>query len=329
MYDCSNAMVIIDEVHNLRNMKVHYESIFKSVIQSKKLLLLTATPFVNKLHDFVPIINMLYRDDKILYKMNKRIPTDTRAEDPIYYKVLENISDLLKGKITFFNDRDPSMFPSVEMHKIEMEMTMEFFKKYENELEKLTFGVIPELYYNGFRRAVNAVGVEEYLNQKMDEVLKIIKNGHQTLVFTNWLEAGVEILEKIFEENDISCLVISGEVEPNTRLEIVESFNNKRVQVLIITLAGSEGLDLKETQNVIILDPVWNKATINQIIGRAVRYKSHINLPIDKRKVDVYSIVLKSPYKSVPSGDELLYTIINRKAEMLIDVEEMLKKISI
>ncbi len=329
-FDCKGAMVIIDEAHHLRSMKVQYKAMFDSVIKAKKILLLTATPFVNTLHDFVPLINILYRDAKILSKLNKSVPTGrTDIEDPKYYKTLDNIANVLTGKVTFYNEKSSDLFPTVRMHKIEINMTMDFFKRYEAELKAGSFGDIPELYYNGFRRAVNAIGVEEYLNQKIDDVLKILRNGHQSLVFTNWLEDGVEILKKVFDKNDVSYLLISGEVLPNERLGIVESFNNKRVQTLIITMAGSEGLDLRETRNVIILDPVWNKATIDQVIGRAVRYNSHIKLRPDQRYVDVYSMVLISPYKSVPSGDELLYAIINRKTEILNDVEKMLKEISI
>lgn len=326
-YDCSNSMVIIDEAHHLRSMKVHYKSMFDSVIKAKKLLLLTATPFVNRLHDFVPLINLLYRDDKILKKKKILIP-DNFENDSDFFKALEQISSVLKGKITYHDQKSGEFFPSVRMHKIEIPMNMSFFKRYEAELDQGKYGDMPELYYQGYRRAVNAVGVEEYLNQKMADVLNIIENGHQTLVFTNWLENGVEILEKIFDEKDISYLVISGKITPNERLGIVEKFNSKRVQTLIITIAGSEGLDLRETRNVIILDPVWNRATIDQIIGRAVRFRSHINLPPKERYVDVYTMILKS-HTGTPSGDELLYDIIERKTEMLNYIVDMMKEASI
>ena len=68
---------------------------------------------------------------------------------------------------------------------------------------------------------------------------------------------------------------------------------------------------------------------MGQIVGRAVRYKSHEKLAPNERYVDVYSLILNSPYKSVPSGDELLYKIIERKAIILNDVEKILKEISI
>jgi superfamily II DNA or RNA helicase len=329
-YNCNNTMVIIDEAHNMRNMGAGYDAVFKCVIQSKKLLLLTATPYVNTLHDFVPIINMLYRDESILDKSKKKISKKITNEAK-YFKTLENIFDMLRGKVTYLNDKNPDFFPSVKFHKKEITMTSDFFEKYETALvSDRQFGDAPEAFYNGFRRAVNAVGQEEYVNQKLNIILELIKKGRQTLVFTNWIEAGVNVLENTFIENDISYNIISGNVLASGRLEIVETFNNKKYQVLIITLAGSEGLDLKEVRDVIILDPVWNGAVMEQIIGRAVRFKSHINLPLSERKVDVYNMILKTPKDAdIPSGDEILYKFIYEKNKQLDDVIKILKNASI
>jgi SNF2 family DNA or RNA helicase len=62
--------------------------------------------------------------------------------------------------------------------------------------------------------------------------------------------------------------------------------------VLVITKAGGEGLDLVGVNSVVILDPTWNPAGIDQIVGRAIRYKSHAHLPISERKVDIYYVLL-------------------------------------
>ena len=124
-------------------------------------------------------------------------------------------------------------------------------------------------------------------------------------------------------------MVISGSVASGTRMKIVEKFNNQDVQVLIITLAGSEGLDLKGTRNIIILDPVWNPAIMEQITGRGIRYKSHVHLPADERHVDIYHVLLKSLSFDVPSGDEILYGFIEQKAEIWKDVIKVLQDASI
>ena len=76
------------------------------------------------------------------------------------------------------------------------------------------------------------------------------------------------------------------------REEIVEEYNNNKIKVLLISKAGGEGLDLKATRNIIIMEPSWNEATHKQVIGRAIRYKSHEGVPKKDRVVDVYRLFL-------------------------------------
>ena len=64
---CKNNMLIVDEVHNLRNLNLRSKnqgkrskSVLKCATKARKRLLLTATPFVNDLSDFIPIVNYLY-----------------------------------------------------------------------------------------------------------------------------------------------------------------------------------------------------------------------------------------------------------------------------
>lgn len=60
------------------------------------------------------------------------------------------------------------------------------------------------------------------------------------------------------------------------------------VKVMMITQSGSEGIDLKNTRYVHIVEPYWNMVRIHQVIGRARRIKSHINLPEEFRTVQAF-----------------------------------------
>ena len=62
----------------------------------------------------------------------------------------------------------------------------------------------------------------------------------------------------------------------------------KRTKVFLSTDAGYEGITLKEVGHVHFLETntVPNKTV--QAIGRAVRYKSHIRLPENKRIVNIW-----------------------------------------
>jgi superfamily II DNA or RNA helicase len=354
--ECDKSMVIIDEVHNMRNMKARYEAIYNCVVRSDKLLILTATPFVNSLLDLKSIIYLLYRDNRAIKKNGKFI-SDVRPinvniglnkkieyfadlfnkyvkQDDSYDIVLNNIGYMLYKKVSFIDDKNSEHFPKVKIHKIEMQMSQEFYNKYEKAIKvDKNFGISPEKFFQGYRQAVNSIGDISYTNEKINNILNIVKRGERTVIYTNWLENGVYILTDLMIRNKITYSVISGATSPNMRMGIVEYYNSGLFSVLIITKAGSEGLDLKETRNIIVMDPVWNYSTLEQIIGRGVRFNSHANLPREQRVVNVYLLILKSPtsrfYTYIPSGDELLQEILERKEIIKKDVEKVLKMVSI
>ena len=60
------------------------------------------------------------------------------------------------------------------------------------------------------------------------------------------------------------------------------------VKLLMITQSGSEGISLKCVRRVLIMEPFWNQVRMDQVIGRAVRTRSHVDLPPEERNVEVF-----------------------------------------
>jgi hypothetical protein len=56
-----------------------------------------------------------------------------------------------------------------------------------------------------------------------------------------------------------------------------------------ITAAGAEGISLKNVRSVHIMEPYWNSVRTDQVKGRAVRICSHMDLPLARRNVRVYT----------------------------------------
>jgi hypothetical protein len=63
------------------------------------------------------------------------------------------------------------------------------------------------------------------------------------------------------------------------------------IKVFMITASGAEGLDLKNTRFVHLMEPFWNFVRVEQVIGRAVRICSHKNLPEEYKTVDAFIYV--------------------------------------
>ena len=86
----------------------------------------------------------------------------------------------------------------------------------------------------------------------------------------------------------------------NRHIQIFNSKNNlygEELRIIIGTRRLSEGIDLHNIRHVHIMEPWWNLSRLEQIIGRAIRHKSHINLPEDERNVEIYN------YASLPPKD--------------------------
>ena len=60
------------------------------------------------------------------------------------------------------------------------------------------------------------------------------------------------------------------------------------IKVLMITASGSEGINLRSTRYVHIMEPYWNPARIDQVVGRARRICSHKDLPEALQTVEVF-----------------------------------------
>jgi superfamily II DNA or RNA helicase len=128
--------------------------------------------------------------------------------------------------------------------------------------------------------------------------------------------------------------IICGEkpLSPNNNEEIDALTHNnthgERVKVVIISQAGSEGIDLNNIRQVHIMEPWYNMNRIEQIIGRARRNCSHKDLPIEDRNVQVFLHCSKVT-GNVESIDMYLYRLSEKKSIKIGKVSRVLKSISV
>ena len=102
--------------------------------------------------------------------------------------------------------------------------------------------------------------------------------------------------------------------------------NGDDVKVILISQAGSEGLDFKFIRQVHIMEPWYNMNRIEQIIGRAIRTCSHKELPFQNRNVEIY--LHGSNTKDAKSMDIHVYKNAEVKAVKIGHVTRLLKEIS-
>jgi len=101
------------------------------------------------------------------------------------------------------------------------------------------------------------------------------------------------------EEREIIRNIYNGmwDYIPNniaTQLKAKSSNNDlgEIIKVLMITSAGSEGINLRNTRYVHIMEPYWHPVRLEQVVGRARRICSHQNLPKELQTVEVFIYIM-------------------------------------
>jgi superfamily II DNA or RNA helicase len=106
--------------------------------------------------------------------------------------------------------------------------------------------------------------------------------------------------------------------------------DGNKIKVVLISKAGSEGIDLKFIRQVHILEPWYNMNRLEQIIGRAVRNFSHKDLPFEKRNVEIfmYGTILENENKE-EAADLYVYRVAEFKAVQIGNVTRVLKETAV
>ncbi len=128
--------------------------------------------------------------------------------------------------------------------------------------------------------------------------------------------------------------VYSGDESLTKREKIKEMFNRKenidgsQIKMIVGSPSTKEGISLLRVRQVHIMEPHWNFSRIKQIIGRAVRFCSHKDLPESNREVDVYMYLATSP-KLKTSVDEFIWSLAKKKHRLISVFEHALKEVAI
>ncbi len=144
---------------------------------------------------------------------------------------------------------------------------------------------------------------KEVVSSKIDTAFKHLKDKldsdktYKGIVYSNFINSGVNEYKKRLDANKIPYGEFTGEVKSSIRDNLVKKYNENKLRVLLLSSAGAEGLDLKGTRMVQVLEPHFNNEKIKQVIGRAARYQSHAALPKEKQNVLVENYLSTKPWK--------------------------------
>ncbi len=291
--DSANSLLIIDEAHNIRTVEgTRYKYIFKYAKKAEKVLLLTATPLINYSHDIINLVSLINAEKPI---------TINEFEDLLLKENKNKLKAYLNNIFSFYiKDNTDENFPTKKVVEIYLKMDKQYLSMYNN-IERGEATKIPDfkdkniqVFYNGVRRASNII---ENKSPKVEWIINKILD-HPTskfVIFSHFINMGIKPIMKELDKHKIKYGNVTGDMTIPNRQESVLNYNEGRINILFISKAGSEGLDLKKTTFIIIMESAWNENSVEQIIGRGVRYKSHASLPDSKRHVTIYKLISVKP----------------------------------
>jgi len=164
---------------------------------------------------------------------------------------------------------------------------------------------------------LEANGYAEFKIQKTSNEWEIVDNeadkGKPRFVLYTGTETAEEkeIIRNIYNS---SWNAIPSNIATKLQGQYENNFLGEVIKIFMITSSGAEGINLKNTRFVHIVEPYWHMVRIEQVIGRARRICSHQDLPEELRtvKVFLYLSILSEEQKTSEKNIELRIRDVSR-----------------
>jgi hypothetical protein len=199
---------------------------------------------------------------------------------------------------------------------------------------------------NGFSSFVDDTLQLQNVKNYSIKFYKILKKINQcegnVFVYSNFKDLGglrcfIRFLEYhgwknyiVYGEGEKRFCIWSGEETQDVKNQIKFVYNMKsnddgsKIKLMLGSPSIKEGVSLLRVRQVHIMEPYWNMSRLLQIIGRAVRFCSHKDMPKNQRNVDVY-LYLATKY-GVNTVNQYIWKLANKKNELIQQFEVALKE---
>ena len=305
--------VLIPNVYFSRNnAKKYFEDILFKFILEKPLEIFFG--------ETIRRYDSLYNFEKLDIEKLKKFGADKYIS---YYKYENNVNypKMLKKTITVNYTLEQMtllmrsiLFPKVlksqeyvDLNLVNDVVDAEFFKPDKIEYTDLT--QIGNLYDNP---------------EKFKEILKIYKsNNKSTIVYSNFHELGLLLFSKFLKNNNVSHEIYDLKSLKSKKNKMIKDFESGKNKMLLLHKNFYQGFSIKNCRVFHILEPLAIYEKNEQLLTRAVRYKSHNSLPVKERDVEIYQWVStmyydKNKLKQTKRYLELLKEENNSKTDLNI-----------
>jgi len=353
-------LLVFDEAQRMGRMESQ-RSNYPDRYKPTKTMFLTGTPIRNEPAELIPLMRGLdIKIPRDKAKFNEGFIDEQKQYPGVFARIfrgvkagivrkgknLQILENAFKGKVDYFapNLKD---YPKIIKERIETVMSPRQQATYNLALKgasnlkyKIKHGLSPSKtearHINAFLTAtrqisntpgkfnINATNEDApKLNKAISEIIEHYKKdkNYKGVTYSAFLEHGIDPMEKRLKAIKIPYARFTGQTSDTDRKAIIKDFNSGKIKHLLLSGAGGEGLDLKGTKLLQILEPHWNDPTIEQVKGRVSRYQSHAHLPPKQRQVEIQTFISK-PRKTTffkrqyKGADEYLEMLSKQKADL-------------
>ena len=327
------AVQVIDEAQYIKNAGTQAAKGVKKITAGFKLAL-TGTPIENRLSELWSIFDYLmpgFLSTYQKFREDMELPISTNQDankmERLQRMIRPFILRRLKGDVLkdLPEKLEENLFAHLEGEQLSLyDAQVQHMKNMLNDTTEKEFRASkiqilaeltklrqlccdPSLLYENYK------GDSAKKEMCMDLIENAVNGGHKVLLFSQFTSM-LDLLAEELEARGIKYYMLTGAVNKEKRMRMVESFNEDDVPVFCISLkAGGTGLNLTSADIVIHYDPWWNVAVQNQATDRAHRIGQ-------KNVVTVYKLV------SQGTIEEKIVDIQERKkqlAEQILEGEGM------
>lgn len=228
----------------------------------------------------------------------------------------------LYGKWVDYHPNSAENFPEVDRETVQVPMSAEQLKTYDALIgkapswvaKKVRSGMPPSkqeagdlnVFLNAARQAALSTrpfttDKTKYEAPKVDAAYARLQKELESnpearaVVYSNYLEGGIEPYRERLTAGGVPFGEYTGKIKRQDRDQLVRDYNEGKKRVLLMSSAGGEGLDLKGTRLIQMLEPHWNQEKLKQVEGRGIRFGSHAHLPEGDRRVRVEQYLATRP----------------------------------
>lgn len=362
--DLSHKVLVLDEAHRIRTSDSKRSKLIRRAATSAdKVILLTGTPIQNAPHEIAPLINTVagknvlpLSEKDFNYRYINKVPVYpslidswVRGVKPSYKLEAKNLDDFkarTKPFVSYYSPKKSSGdFPIVSekaqvvpMDPAQTALYNSIEKTLDPSVRYKLQNILPpskaessnlNAFLSASRQLSNSASAFTTEKIAPSPKIKTISSFIQhtperQIVYSNYLDSGLMPLAQDLEKHKVNYGLFTGQLSKKEKNELVKNYNSGKIKTLLLSSSGGEGLDLKKTRFVHIMEPHWNDPKIDQVIGRAARYKSHEGLPQDQQKVEVRKYIADLPNEQ-PS---LLGKLFGAKSKNRVTADEYLLRLS-